>query len=203
MKLKHIFAAMAFVALTVSAAQAQQTHFGVKAGMVSESINLKAGNNDLGEIEARTGFQAGLALQAPLGYGFTLQPEALFAKKSAEIKGLGKSSYDVYAVEVPINLQWGYQFDEQMNIRPFVQAGPYFGYAVKKEVVTPLGTGTVGNDDENIQNFNAGVGLGLGLDVWKLQLMCTYKLGMTDVFKDNSPINGKWNGWVISLGILF
>ena len=80
------------------------------------------------------------------------------------------------AVEIPVSLQWG---PDLMVFRPFVEVAPYVGYNFSGSA--PL---------------QYGVGLGGGLEVWRLQATCRYNW-------DLESAANKYRGVTLSLAFLF
>lgn len=206
--MKKIFLIFAFFAFMTSTANAQ-VRFGITGGPVWDDLQFKSDDNDK-HFEAETGFEAGLTLRLPMGYGFSIQPAVMFAQKAAkaEVSVLNlpvfSSEYKMSNIEIPIHLQWGYQFDESLNLRPFIQFGPYFGYAVARKFT--LGKEKYDlSDDEGFKKFDWGLSGGFGLDIWKLQLMCRYNWGLGNVFEyhDFGTSTGNFKGFRISAAFWF
>jgi hypothetical protein len=186
---------LSLLALFLVVGASAQVHFGVKGGLNYTDLKLK----DV-ELKNKTGWHAGVVVQAKLPLGFAFQPEILYSVNSA--KG-GKSSklpndfcVDLSYIEVPVNIQWGIDL---MLLRPFLMAGPYFNYLLKVGETNMKWDGTKG--------INWGIGLGGGIDIWKIQVALKYNwqfgnLGNFDV-SDAKFDKSKLSGFQISLGLLF
>lgn len=197
-----------------------QVRFGVKAGVNFNSMSdLKISALGSEEIKAafnnRTGFNAGLVLQAKIpGIGLSIQPELLYSSKGGkmDISSIPAISERVDPVnmrmdylELPINIQWGIDL---MLFRPYIQVSPYIGYAVGK-------FGDLKDIDwKQFNRFDYGIGVGLGLEIWKFQISGKYSwsLGKLSDFEDGFPgaevlkdnIKGaKMRGFELSLAFLF
>lgn len=121
-------------------------------------------------VSSHTGFTAGIAFSFDLPVrGMTIQPELNYVSKGAMYRGKtsGGSRQDMQFrtdfIEVPVNLQWGLDL---ILFRPYLMVSPYIGYAVHKE------PGTL--DWDSINRFEYGVGIGGGIDFWRIQLQVKY-----------------------------
>ena len=97
-----------------------------------------------------------------------------------------------------MNVQLGPRFAHR-NLRLFVQASPYIGYAVSKQAGTSW-------DDMN--RFSYGAGLGAGVQLWCFQLTAQYNwnLGALENVRNTSLEDfdkSKINGASVSLALMF
>ena len=131
----------------------------VKAGFnytsVSSVEDLKTG---------KTGWQVGAGMQTESWEGFTLQPELVYKVRGVTLEDATKLSMNY--VELPVNVQWG---PDLLIARPFVFAGPFVGYNFK-----PSGKGISEEEVNALRRFEWGVGIGLGINIWKLQVAGKY-----------------------------
>jgi hypothetical protein len=147
-----------------------QIKLGIKAGLnisdMSFSSKKGVGENIDDLFANRNGWHLGMAMKMkfPL-FPLTLQPELLFSTKGAEDLTLNY-------IEIPINLQWGISLGK---IRPYAELSPYFSYLIGGR---PKGSNTliVSSND-----WDGGVGLGVGIDIWKLQISGKYVWGLGKV----------------------
>lgn len=209
--------------LVVSAASFGQTKFGVKAGLNFNTLTdiTQAGSTNAA-WDAQTGYHIGLAVQMKVPFlGLAIQPELLYNAIRSEpnpsltyggpkptINGDFMSQNVVEPVTeirmdyitLPINFQFGIDL---VLLRPFVVVCPYIQYAIQ--------TGVVLEDQpiDDVNRFDYGVGLGVGLDLWKLQIMGKYNWGLG---KLNSATETTWNqkyqdaklqGFQLSVAFLF
>ena len=181
---KLLFIAIACM-LFVTTSQAQ-IRFGVKAGATFSKFNWSSSVVDMYENNSATGFQAGIMtrIQIPI-VGIAIQPELLYTSSGNDGSKLGY-------FQVPVNLQWG--FDLKV-VRPFIQAGPYWGFAVKKP-----------KEWENWDGINRtdwGVGVGAGIDILNhLHIAFKYDWGLSNLNKV-SDFSIKNNVFNISIGYMF
>lgn len=180
---------LSVLALLFAVGLSAQTHFGIKGG-----LNF----NNLKEVEWKnnnsTGWHAGILFQAKLPLGFTLQPEVLYSVKSLKLWDDAKLNFNY--IEVPINIQWGIDL---IIFRPFVVAAPYFSYL--------LSVGNNKNRWDGAKDIDYGFGLGVGVDIWKIQITGKYNWGFGNL---GSVKSADWKvndstlkGLQLSLGLLF
>ncbi len=138
---------------------------GVKGGLNVATLHT---SNDAFQntFDSRTGWHAGLMMNVGLPLGLSLQPEILYSSKGVDEETIGY-------IEVPVDLQWGFKI---AMFRPYVSLTPYVGYAVNS------------GDALSINNWDGGIGIGAGVDIWKLQVAVKYMWGLGKVV-DIQPSN--------------
>ena len=182
------------------------SQFGIKGGLnfnSLEDINLKGVKNfDIGNS---TGFNVGILYKTKIPLiGLTIQPELIYSQTNSsintEIAGWSNLNGDlkIGTLMLPVGLQWGIDL---MLFRPFIQAVPYIGYTVNTQ-------NKITNLNWNVDKFKYGVGLGAGLDIWKLQISGRYNWDLGDVAEFewkgvDTFKGGKNKGFELSLAILF
>lgn len=191
--------------------------FGVVAG--ASFTNIKEVSKDLA-----TGFHAGLTYKFHLPLGFAIQPSVLYHMKSSLVEGaiadVSTFDYKMGYVEVPVSLQWG---PDLLMFRPFVDLTPFVGYALNNQASSVKVQGEalskIQNKWEGVNRLEYGLGLGAGLEVWKLQLVCRYNWNFGDLFdadgniaswseafglaKDSVKSGNNFGGVTLSLAFLF
>ena len=115
----------------------------------------------------KSGWQAGIGLQTESWTGFSLQPEIIYKVKGVTLEDATKVSMNY--IEVPVNVQWG---PDLLIARPFIFASPFIGYNLgtrfsKESTIADTIT-------KNFHRFEYGLGIGLGINVWKLQITGKY-----------------------------
>lgn len=190
------------------------SQFGIKAGYNFTSF----GDIDLGKnsefstaFDKKTGYHVGLLYKVKIpAIGLTIQPELLYS----EVKGTlslieqtpGISSYfgtvdtdlKVSYLQLPVGLQWGIDL---MLFRPYLQVVPYIGLSMADD-------NKLKNLEWDVNKFRYGIGLGAGIDIWKLQVSGRYcwDLGQVADFKwqGTKTFKGDKNkGFELSLALLF
>ena len=187
------------------------SQFGIKGGFNFTSF----GDIDLGKdatyktaFEKKTGYHVGLLYKVKIPMiGLAIQPELLYSQVQGDLSISKTSSQSVSGttsnvkmtyLQLPVALQWGVDL---MLFRPFLQAVPYIGYSFARDN---------GNKDLewDVNKFRYGIGLGAGIDIWKLQVSGRYcwDLGKVADFEWQGVKTfegGKNKGFELSLAILF
>lgn len=187
--------------------------FGVKAGMnfntmgdiTADYDKSSVANTFESAVQNKTGFHVGVLykFQVPL-VGVAVQPELIYSQTKGDValeySGLspvkGKVSADY--LQLPVSLQWGLDL---ILLRPFIQVVPYIGYCINKDT-------SIKDLKLKTNDFNYGVGLGAGLDLWKLQVSGRYcwDLGNMADYQWNGVSTlkgGKNKGFQLSLALFF
>ena len=196
----------------LSAQTADAGRFGIKAGTNVTRMDFKGG------IPPVLGYSAGITWQWNLPLGFALQPDLLYHVKASRLSEITEDAFGLGYVELPVNIQWGLRFANK-NLRLFAQASPFIGYAVTQTGTgNPFRTGngivdgalsSTGMDKwTNINRFSYGAGLGVGIQLWVLQVTAqyTWNLGQLADVKSTSisDFNDKnFGGYVISAALMF
>lgn len=169
------------VAVLLSAAAAFNANagrFGVKAGVNVTNLNM-----DNIESIGALGYSAGITWQWNLPLWLAIQPDLMYHVKATNLDQVG-SQLSLGTVEFCPNVQWGPRFANK-NIRVFAQASPFIGYAVSKDITE--GDGIISDEIKDIMNqygvagtwdnvnrFSYGCGLGVGVQLWALQVTAQY-----------------------------
>lgn len=185
-------------ALLLAGVAASAQSFGITAGFTSSGTDVK--NFDTKTVSL---YHAGVVFEIPLGLGFAVQPGITYQMKGATLdKYLGDTSTiqlssletQVGYLEVPVQLQWG---PDLALFRPFVFAEPFIGYALNVSNEAEYLNGVFQDDtkynqwkDNAIQRLEYGVGFGVGLDFWMLQLSVQYFMNMGGLADDNGKVAG-------------
>lgn len=182
--MKRLVAVIAACAMAVVfAANANAQRFGISAGANFTSLQ----NIDK---SSATGYFVGGAFQFRLPLGFSIQPSLLYSAKVSEVGSsvLNTFKMNVGYLELPVSVQWG---PDLLLFRPFLEVAPYVGYALNSNIKTAADDKDLGFDglnqlkDEALNTFKKGfssmvndleygLGLGGGLEIWRLQVICRY-----------------------------
>lgn len=189
------------------------SQLGIKGGLNFTSF----GDIDLGKdatfksaTEKKTGYHVGLLYKVKIPViGLTIQPELLFSQVNSTVSIMENSSTTSSPVEasgdmklsylqLPVGLQFGVDL---MLFRPFLQVVPYIGYSFANDNSSK-------NLEWDVNRFRYGIGLGAGLDIWKLQVSGRYcwDLGKAADFRWHGTKTfkgGKNKGFELSLALLF
>ena len=155
-------ALMCAVAL-LCAVQSSAQKYGVVGGATFSSIHGL-------ENSSKTGWNVGGTVQFKLPLGFSVQPSLVYNSKAAELSsGVGSAGLKVNYLELPVSFQWG---PDLLIFRPFIDVSPYIGYALAS--IETIVSAPLKWDSSSIQRLECGLGLGGGIEVWRLQVTCRY-----------------------------
>jgi len=168
--MKKFWAFIAVLAVTVmTASTAEAGRFGIKGAANLNDKNI--------QTATPLGYQLGLTWQWNLPLWFAIQPDLLYQVDAAAVKNDAHSALQVGSVVLPVNVQWGPRLARK-NIRAFAQASPYVGYSISAK------DGSTKIDINDIDNrLSYGAGLGVGVQLWMLQVTAQYNWNLADFSK--------------------
>lgn len=218
---KLVFAA-AIVAATVfctdaSAQRYNSARVGLMGGFTSSSTSIK--NMDSKSVSL---YHVGVTAEIPILGGFAIQPALLYQVKGMSADKFNSSSFSeslgsfetkVGYLEVPVQVQWGLDL---LAFRPYVFAEPFVGFRVGQNTKGEV----AGKLKDDLKKVEYGLGLGAGVDVWRLQLSVKYfwnfgkiydkdgnvgPIGDTikDAVKDAVNNGNNFNGVMVSAAFFF
>lgn len=196
------------VTMTAANNASAQIKFGLKGGVNVTDMSL---NSSVFDASNRTGFFVGptIKVQLPL-IGLGIDASALYDQREAKIKvgnTTTKETLRSQAINIPINLRYGWGLSSMANI--FLFAGPQFGFNVgdKDQKITESSTWSVKNSNFSL-NFGAGVTL-----LSHLQLTANYNVvcgktsdaTITEGLEQltNKEVRSRANAWQIALAYYF
>ena len=160
------------LALLTAAAQAQDTHFGLKAGLNISSLDVKRGV----DWDAKAGIHFGGLAHVHLLPHLAIQPEIVFSQQGGEFDG---DKWKVNYLNIPLL----FQFMTGSGFR--IQTGPQLGFAISSKVKS--GDVEIDNDDDvNTVDFSWSFGAsylfpeGIGVDA-------RYNHGITNIYEPEVP----------------
>jgi hypothetical protein len=169
---KCLFIAAAIILIT-SAMRAQETHFGLKAGLNSASIKVTDGR----DYDSKLGFHVGGLAHIHISKHFAVQPEITYSTQGGEFENGNDFKLKLNYINVPVLAQ--YMFSEGFRI----QTGPQLGFLTSAK--TKVGNVEVDIDDNhNSLDFSWAFGAsylfpkGIGVDA-------RYNLGITNINEDD------------------
>lgn len=145
-----------------------QVRWGITGGLGWSQSNV----SEIIEEKAPAGWNAGLTVSFDLPLGFSIQPTLRYHHKDALLTSNVGQKMDF--VEFPLALQWG---PDLLIFRPFVEAAPYVSYALSNKTYSNVGGLDVTYEDKSWkdkQRFGYGLGIGGGIEVWRLQISARY-----------------------------
>lgn len=172
---KFVFAAAVVAAMVfctdASAQRYNSARVGLMGGFTSSSTSIK--NMDSKSVSL---YHIGVTAEIPLLGGFAIQPALLYQVKGMSADKFNSSSFSeslgsfetkVGYLEVPVQVQWGLDL---LAFRPYVFAEPFVGFRVGQNTKGEV----AGKLKDDLKKVEYGLGLGAGVDVWRLQLSVKY-----------------------------
>ncbi len=200
------------LAMLISVVSLSANGFGIKGGFnfnsMSDIKTDKLADMDKAAFSSKTGFHVGVLYKIDLPFGLAIQPELLYSQKGGSLKAdlgsvAGVKGYELksHNLQLPVNIQLGLDL---VLFRPFIMVSPYLNYALSTDMDSALSK--VVNWD--MSKFGYGIGVGAGLDVWKIQVAGKYNwdLGKASEFKWEglqTVKGGKNRGFELSLAFIF
>ena len=209
--MKRIISLAVIAAVSLVLASQARAQFGVVAGLTSSKTEMSSAVDDVKNIAL---YHAGLVYKVDLGFGFAVQPSAIYQVKGANLGSLDTATGEDFKlktgyVEVPVCFQWG---PDLMAFRPYVFAEPFVGYQITS---SDKGQSSFSDWTEQAKNkLEYGFGVGGGLEIARnLQLSVQWFKNMGSMFGDNAKdADAAWSeikdvknfqGIKFSLAILF
>lgn len=186
-----LFFVLSAALLSAGAAESvAQNRYGIIGGMTFS-------NSEEFSRSTMTQFHAGLTYKLDLPLGFSVQPSLIYNAKGAKMKEVasGNDKFDISIgyLELPVSFQWG---PDLLIFRPFLDVTPYIGYALNNKLVScgqPAGESvTVKNSWDAVQRFEYGLGVGVGLDIWRFQVIGRYNWNFGSVYTHSQTAEGRF-----------
>lgn len=146
-------------------------------------------------------WHAGIAAQYNWGrfMKYSLQPELTYSVSSSDLEPVVGPIFDritLSNIELPIHFQFGPQLSK--IFRPFVQASIYPAYLIRTQ------SEIFESELMEASRFNFGIGAGIGFDLWKFQVQCRYRWGLTNINQGKELFDKlRASGFEFSLAIMF
>jgi Outer membrane protein beta-barrel domain len=193
----------------VGVAQAQRrAHIGVTAG-----VNFATWHgNDVGSgAKRRTGIHAGGTLSTKLNQAFSFSTGVIYSQEGtgADLGSGVTGAIKVDYVRVPLYFEAGTTLQGTMPIRPFLYAGPDFGFKVKCRVAASSGTQSAEVDCNDpslslrIKGTDLGLDIGGGVGIGHFTLGARYQLGIRSIDDTGGNADVKNSTFAISAGYIF
>lgn len=187
--------------LLITTAGWSQTKFGIKGGLNFNSFkDLSTNVNEM--WSSKLGYHAGITAQFRIpAIGLAIQPDLLLARQQSEMTNTPENSITMDYLTLPLNLQLGLDL---LLFKPYIVAAPYLSYALQKDGIL------IDADWKDLNRIDYGVGLGVGFDFWKVQVVGKYVWGFGTLQEAGAnPISGisfsdaKREGFQVSLALFF
>jgi hypothetical protein len=189
--------------------------FGIKGGLNFSDLTTP---DEMGDVDLKTGFHAGIFVEIPVSPGISFRPEVLYSKKGTGITyqedffgielATGESNFNLNYIDVPLYLV--FYLTDNLNI--FL--GPYAGFLLNANVETDTelldflqieGNQTI--DRDHFKDTEIGLSGGIGLAFGNVTLGANYNWGLTQVADSDAAeiLLGDSRNMVIqvSLGLRF
>jgi hypothetical protein len=137
-----------------------KTTFGIRAGVNFQNLNGKDETGDKLDYKLKTGFNAGLNAEIPVGIDFYLQPGLLFSTKGAKAD-VGDGQINLSYLELPVNFIYKPELGEGRMVLGF---GPYAAYAINGKTKNPDSDIEFGDQPNELKRFDAGANLLAGYE---------------------------------------
>lgn len=195
---------------------AQTTTFGIRAGVNFQNINGKDFSDSKLQNKLKTGFNAGVNAEIPVGIDFYLQPGVLFTTKGAKV-GDSDNKINLSYIEIPVNFIYKPELGTGRLLLGF---GPYAAFGIGGKYHRENGTDTDIQFENNVtvaqaatgnyfKSFDAGGNLLFGYETAKkISIQLNAQLGMVKINPKIEGVNDdntswKNTGFGISLGYRF
>lgn len=169
------------------------------------------------DMRTATGYHAGFTYKFRLPVGFAVQPSLLYhAKASRSDEDIISAQLNVGYLELPVSLQWG---PDLLLFRPFLDVSPFIGCGLNqsmdfKAFGSDAQTTLVRDSWSLVNRLEYGLGLGAGIEVWKLQFVCRYNWNFGPLLNSEGKVDGQsiikktlgnnnFGGVTLSLALLF
>jgi hypothetical protein len=179
---------MVIIILT-SVSLSAQTSIGLTGGVAFANVTAKAEGVSI-SLKHRTGFTAGLFMNAPLSKNFYFQPALNFVQKGYDQKeGDASSKLSYNYLELPLNFVYSVKQNEGL----FIGAGPAisFGLSGKAKVTDPSGSASekikFGSGDEEVKRSEFGADVLAGYRfAGGFLISANYYLGLSNIQNGNA-----------------
>lgn len=204
MKTKMLAVVITTLFTTAIFAQSKTT-FGIRAGVNFQNLNGKTEDGDKIDGKLKTGFNAGVNAEIPVGIDFYVQPGLLFSTKGAKAK-VGDGSTNLSYLELPINFIYKPELGTGRMVLGF---GPYAGYAIGGKYKSGSADTDIefGDQPDELKRFDAGANLLAGYEFSnKLSFQLNAGLGLIRLNNradDDTKSSLKNTGFGVSLGYRF
>ncbi|MCU0350229.1 MAG: PorT family protein [Flavobacterium sp.] len=187
---KRVLSTVCFLGLIFSAnaqdsGSSTSPSFGIKGGVNFTNLYVE----DVNDNNVLTSFNAGLFANFPLSESVSIQPEANFSRKGAELVydnllASGTARFKLNYLEMPLLLKLN--VTKNLNLH----FGPYLAYLMDAQITNETDGGSF-NFEENISNedlnkFDYGLSGGVGLDFENSFIGIRYNYGLQTIGKERT-----------------
>lgn len=188
--MKSTFLMLLLILITAFSLSAQTT-IGFTAGVSFANVTAKS-QGISASLKLKTGFTAGIILNAPLSANFSFQPALNFVQKGYKIKDdAGTETVNLNYLEVPLN----FVYSTKKNEGFFIGAGPSLAYGISgKDKVKYAGNGMpddnekvkFGSGADEVKEFDFGINAIAGYRLASgFMVSANYNLGLSKINNDD------------------
>lgn len=165
------------------------------------------GGSDVGDVDTRTGVQAGVFASFPLSRYLALVPAASYSQEGAsvDVGGGVTGTFLLDYLEVPVLLKLTAPLEGHPQLRPWIMAGPSVGFQLSCKVRAENSSQTAEGDcnDANVNAATKSVAfsgvLGVGMDVGRFTVGLRYQAGLSSI--DDSGADADVKNRVLALAV--
>ncbi len=219
-------AAIVLFIFSVTCASAQ-SRFGVVGGITFSNAEKQSLNRS-----TMNKYHVGVAYQFKFPFGLSIQPALQYHVKGAKLGNVVSTDFTntcdlaIGYLELPVSVQWG---PDLLLFRPFLDVTPYIGYALnnRMDVYVAENSSVPGVNASyrniwsgaDLRRLEYGVGVGIGLEIWKFQLIGRYNWNIGSLYNEHTDFSNSdiklammkeafskghnFGGFTLSLSFLF
>lgn len=187
---KIILSAIAVMAFGF--ANAQETKFGVKAG-----LNIANLGGDIEDNKSLVGFHVGGFAEIKLSEKFAVQPELLYSTQGTKFDGEGDPKFNLGYLNVPVMAK--FYVAEKFSL----EAGPQIGFLLSAKAKGEAEGVEVEVDlKDEYKSVDFGLNFGAGYDFTEnLSAGIRYNLGLSNIYDGEGSDDYKESNGVFSLSV--
>lgn len=213
-KFLTVLAIVLSLAFASAATASAQVSFGVIGGATFSKLS-----KEVVKGENMTQYHVGGTVQVNLPLGFSIQPSLMYNVKGSkfgtpDVPEAAAGDLTVGYLELPVSVQWG---PDLLLFRPFLDVTPFVGYGLNNKL-SMVGTEVIKNawSENGLSRWEYGIGVGIGLEIWKFQVIGRYNWNFGSLMDFKSDIDGgvgsalkntfergKFGGFTLTAAILF
>lgn len=182
--------------------------FGIRGGVNIDNSSIEYNGLD---ADTRVGFHVGAVSEFDITQnGLLFNAALLYSQNGFTFKyDMGNNTGQTYHfktnnLELPLHIRK--EFAISPTIKPFVQAGPYFSYALSGRIKMDKSSSMSMEFDKGGDRFDVGANIGVGCNVVAgLRLLANYGYGFTDnkIVLGSQYVKNKNRRWTVSAEYLF
>lgn len=203
-KMKFTLVAAMLLMVTVASAQ---MNLGIKGGVNMSNFY----GDELNDKNAKIGFHIGLSADYDFAYNSAIQTGLFFTTKGFKAENVDlDAEYTENLMYLQLPVHYAYKLDVSPGTRIVFHAGPYVAYGVggsrKASVGNISGEWDVdkifGDGNRQYKPFDAGLGLGVGLDLGQIIFDLGWDMGLLNISNSSSGDIKNQNAY-LSVGYKF